>query len=294
MNPYVLLGLSMTVALVSGIGTKLFLSRYNKGNATRYFFQSVTAALSVLILAVWSGSFKISLFTLLLGLCFGMLTAIQQIFCMKAMEIGPWSYTAVISSLATIIPTLSGALIWKERIAPIQIVGIVLMLACICLASNLKRSEGATSLRWMIYCGITFVATGFIGVLQKWHQSTEYKGELNEFLIVALSVSAIYSAVLTLIACRKEGKSAGIGTLFRVVPIITMVLSGVGVALNNQWNLYLSGVLDSSVMFPVVNGGGLMLTTVAATVVFRERLSLKQWIGLAIGLISVILLCNPF
>ena len=47
-------------------------------------------------------------------------------------------------------------------------------------------------------------------------------------------------------------------------------------------------------MFPIVNGGGLMLTTLTATLLFKERLSKKQWIGLALGAIAVILLCNPF
>ena len=73
-----------------------------------------------------------------------------------------------------------------------------------------------------------------------------------------------------------------------------MAVSGIAVALNNRLNLLLSGLLDSSVMFPVVNGGGLILTTLSATLLFRERLSGKQWIGMAIGTLAVILLCNPF
>lgn len=294
MNPYVLLALSMSVALISGMGTKLFLDRYNKSAATRYLYQAVSAIVAVVILAIWNGSFKVSLFTVLLGLGFGLLTAVQQIFCMKAMEVGPWSYTAVISSLSTIIPTLSGAAIWKEKVAPVQIVGIVLMLICICLASDLKKSKTRANVKWIIYCGITFVSTGMIGVLQKWHQNTAYKGELDEFLVIALAVSALYSVIAMLISCRGAGVGKSLKPVIGWVPVIAMLVAGAGTALNNRWNLYLSGVLDSSVMFPIVNGGGLMLTTLAATLVFRERLSVKQWIGFGIGLVAVILLCNPF
>ena len=72
-----------------------------------------------------------------------------------------------------------------------------------------------------------------------------------------------------------------------------MVLSGVFVAINNKFNLYLSGVLDAAVFFPIVNGGGLVLTSVASVILFREKLSKKQWIGVIIGILSVILICNP-
>ena len=41
-------------------------------------------------------------------------------------------------------------------------------------------------------------------------------------------------------------------------------------------------------------GGGLVLTTLAAVLLFKERLSVKQWIGVAFGIISVVFLCNPF
>lgn len=52
--------------------------------------------------------------------------------------------------------------------------------------------------------------------------------------------------------------------------------------------------MDSAIFFPIVNGGGLVLTTLAAVLLFKERLSVKQWMGVAFGIISVVFLCNPF
>ena len=86
---------------------------------------------------------------------------------------------------------------------------------------------------------------------------------------------------------REKGRTA-----WRLLAI--MLASGVCVAANNKYNLYLSGVMDSAVFFPIINGGGLILTTLAAVVMFGERLSKKQWIGIALGIASVIFLCDPF
>ena len=130
--------------------------------------------------------------------------------------------------------------------------------------------------------------------MQKIHQSSEHKGELNAFLVVAFAVSFVFSVTLMLISKSREKapiieKTEGgkINWFF----IALMIFSGIFVAVNNKLNLYLSGVMDSAVFFPLVNGGGLILTTLCAFFLFRERLSLKQWIGLASGTVAVLMLC---
>jgi drug/metabolite transporter (DMT)-like permease len=49
--------------------------------------------------------------------------------------------------------------------------------------------------------------------------------------------------------------------------------------------------MDSAVFFPLVNGGHLVLTTLSAVVFFREKLTVKQWIGVGVGILSVLCLC---
>ena len=73
--------------------------------------------------------------------------------------------------------------------------------------------------------------------------------------------------------------------------LVLFAIGGVTAALNNQFNLYLSGVMPSAVFFPIVNGGGLVLSTAASVLLFREKLSVRQWIGLAMGTVSVLMLC---
>ena len=73
-----------------------------------------------------------------------------------------------------------------------------------------------------------------------------------------------------------------------------MAIGGICTAANNKFNLFLSGALPTAIFFPIYNVGILILTTLSAIVIFKEKLSLKQWIGVAIGIISVICIRNPF
>lgn len=48
--------------------------------------------------------------------------------------------------------------------------------------------------------------------------------------------------------------------------------------------------MDSAIFFPLVNGGGLLLAVLKAILYFRERPTRLQYIGIAAGVISVLLL----
>jgi drug/metabolite transporter (DMT)-like permease len=131
--------------------------------------------------------------------------------------------------------------------------------------------------------------------MQKWHQSTVYAGELNAFLVIAFIIACVYSTVMSLISLRKMPKT---DEPFKVrfpflalIPILVVALAGACGAVNNMFNLFLSGKMDSAVFFPIVNGGGLILSTVCAIILFRERLTIRQWIGMGFGVVAVFLLC---
>lgn len=291
--------ISMSAALGGGILKKYFLNGYS-GNATaRQTYNMAVSIVAAIILFCWGGMGPFSPFTILLGVVFGIITAVQQISNLKALECGPWSYTSVIISLSTLIPALSGALIWQETLQIPQIVGMVFLVVCFVFSVETKGEEKNASIKWLIWCAVAFLCTGFIGVMQKFHQSSDYKNELNAFLVTAFVVSCVYSFISVLIMANKkeqdEKTEKAKDNRFRFVfPIVLMVVSGICVAVNNKLNLYLSGVMDSAVFFPIVNGGGLVLTTIAASILFKEKLTKKQWIGLVVGICAVIFLANPF
>lgn len=351
MNRVTSLIVSMAANWTGGVAKKYFTNRFGGPAVTRHIYNAVGSLVCAAVFLRWGGFGTASTFTLLLGVVFGIVTAVGSIASLKAIEIGPWAYTTVITSLSMLIPTLSGVLLWHEPIRVLQIFGMVLMVVCLILSvdTDADAEKRKASLRWLLFCAISFVCTGSIGVMQKWHQSSPFRGELNAFLTVAFVISFLYSAVSALILLCGKRKAAGAGepgssgrmpaasvaagaeittqqeagkedaasqreaeeseaprreaeesaasrrgaagNKAKWIALFLMVTGGVCAALNNKLNLYLSGVMPSMIFFPLVNGGGLILTTLSAFLLFRERLSLRQWIGLAAGFLAVLLLC---
>lgn len=291
MSDTLMLILSMAACLLGTIIRKYYTDKTGGNLRWIYIFNIVTSLLTCLILLVWGGIGSVSLFTLLLACLFGFVTVAQTVFQLKALETGPMSYTTVICSFSSLISALSGAMFFGEALGIMHIIGMVLMAGSFLLAVEKKDGQKATSFRWLVYCIITFVCTGGIGIMQKLHQSSAYSQELNAFLVIAFGVSAVASLPLML-AAPKGHVQPGKKTAWLLIG--TLILCGASIALNNKWNLYLSGVMESAVFFPIVNGGGMVLNTLAAVLLFREKLTWKQWLGIALGIASVIFLCDPF
>lgn len=289
---------SFLAALISyvagGVLKKETLRRYGSGPARFQLFNALSSFAAVLFLLAMGLPKSISTFTVVLGILFGLVVAGQNLASLQALELGPLSYTMVICSLSTLIPTLSGALIWGETVSPVQYVGIGALVVCFILSSAEEGESKKGSLKWLVWCLVAFLCAGAIGVIQKWHQNTPWKDQQEAFLLVALSVSALFSTgALAICVLRKKAEPEARGYL-ALLPLLIMTVFGFCVALNNKLNLYLAGVMDSAVLYPVMNGGTLMGTTLCACLIFRERLTKRQWIGLAVGIVAVILLCDPF
>ena len=124
-------------------------------------------------------------------------------------KIGPFGYTTVIVSLSTAITALSGAIFWHESLNAFKVIGIVLMLGCFALAVDTDNKDGKkANWTWFLFCIITLLTCAGIGLLQKVHQTSEYKNELMGFLIVAFVTSSIISLGGYFVFRKKENAIA--------------------------------------------------------------------------------------
>lgn len=292
MNDIIILIVSMAFALSGGIISKHLSFSYKNSFVIYNFYNSVMSLVAAFVLIIMSSTLKASSFTIFLAITFGAVTGLQITTRQLAFREGSFAYTSMIISLSSLIPTLSGAVIWGEKIKLIQIVGIALMVICFVFSVDTKEKKKESKGKWFFSCFAAFLCTGLIGVMQKWHQSSFYKDEIDSFLIISFLFSFAFSAFLAFFGARTEKKNDdGKKSVFAILPIALMVFSGVCAALNNKYNLYLSGVIDSAVLFPILNGGGMILNLLAALAIFREKLLLRQWCGILIGIVAVILLC---
>ena len=289
--------ISMAACLGAYLLKKVYSNRSSGGMTGVYVYSALGCIVSAIVLLLWGGFNGFSLFTVVLGLLFGLAISLQEIFMIRAFRAGSMAFTMVIVSCSTVFTALSGFFFFGEEIGVLQIVGIEFMVGSFIFATEKKQGEKKGGLVWLLFCALAFCFSGAIGFMQKTHQVSEsHKGEINSFLVISFTVSFLFSAALAIISMIKEKKplieKKKDGKVYWLL-LVLMVVNGICVGANHKLNLGLSGEIPSAVFFPVVNGGNLVLTTLSALLIFRERLTVKQWVGVALGIASVLFLCMP-
>ena len=186
--------ITMAANLISQITKNSFVKKYASA-ADKYLFIAFGGIVSVAVLFLFGGIKTLSPFTLLTACGFGALTLIQSYFMLRAYDSGSFAYTSVIVSLSTIIPAFSGAIFWNETLYPAQIAGIVLLVLCFALCVGKDKEKKQMSVKWLACVFLAFLSTGFIGVMQKVHQSSAYADELNGFLIISFLISVLAAGI---------------------------------------------------------------------------------------------------
>ncbi len=291
---YVLLVFSVLSTMVSGIINSSYGKKKAKNEADFQLFNlfgSIFCSVVILITAFLTSAAFPSVYTVVMGLIFGVVTALGTLFSVKALGTGPVSYTTLITTSSMIIPSLSGWIFFNENMEISKIFGIVLMLVSISLAVlNKEDSNRKHTLKWLVFSLSAGAFSGIVGVLQKIHQSSQHKNELMFFLVIAFAFSSIYSAVLLFVSKSKNIKPS-VKISLKNQNIYIFALFGIAVSIPNMINLYLSGVMESIIFFPVVNGANLLLMLVVSLLLFKEKLTKIRWLGFFIGCIAIGILC---
>lgn len=224
---------------------------------------------------------KISLYTVLLGIIFGVVTALSNLYKMLSLSKGPMHITLLITTSSMIIPTVSG-IFFGESFSLLKLLAVFILIGFIYLSLD-KSSEVKVSKKWFLYCILAFIFQGTVGVLQKVHQNSVHRDEVNVFLCMAFICSFIYSRI----GIKGNMKALKLGRK----NIILAFVCGLCTFCMNYLNLKLSGMLPSQLFFPLINGSTIILSSLMALIIFKEKLSKKQLVGLIGGICSLIGIC---
>lgn len=285
---YLLLLISVCTETGKNLAYDYFGKKKLKSESDVHLFSMVTYIGAVVFLLCTVGSFHVSSFTLLTSLGFAAVTLLSQFCYIKALACGPMSYTTFITCCAFVVSTAYGVIFEGDPFDIRKLICIVLLVAALALTMDLRR--GHYSKKWFFYVFGSMFFTGMIGVFQMLHQRSEYSGEIGMYLLISFIIMTVASAVIWLTSKRKH--VGGEKSDFRPISSLTGLglLAGLALGIAHRLNLYLSGVMPSAVFFPLVNGGLILLSTLASAVFFHEKISLKQWIGLISGTVIICVL----
>ena len=203
----------------------------------------------------------------------------------KSSQLNGVAVTSVATKMSLAIPVLFALLVYKESLSIWQGLGVLLALAAVYFASIKKKGLVIAS-KTLLLPFLVFIGSGVIDTTIKYIQ--------DEFLDE--SMYPIFSATVF-------GAAGTTGVLFllfnsKKTPIkrnLKNVLGGICLGIPNYFSIdFLLQALNnpkfnSASIFTINNVAIVMFTTFIGILLFKEKLQPKNWLGIGLAVISILL-----
>ncbi|RLD52584.1 MAG: hypothetical protein DRJ05_17320 [Bacteroidetes bacterium] len=205
-----------------------------------------------------------------------------HLFALSAQYAGV-AITAISSRMSVIIPVSLGFIIFGDTATFFKITGIILALAAFYLTFK-KDKPVIKNTGYALLPLFLFLAVGTNDSMMKVAEHYFIIDDFVVFLATAFGV-ALFLGIIGLIAQKKRNRE-----VFAIKNIIAGIILGL---LNWFSTLYFLKGLDIfqvSFFVPVFNVGVVALSAITGYLVFKERLSKQNWIGIALAIMAIILI----
>lgn len=194
------------------------------------------------------------------------------------------SVASVASKMSVVFPVIFAVIVYSEELSLLKITGITLALLAVYL-TTVKKDGGAFDRKKLLFPALLFIGSGIIDTtinyIDKTHVAT---GETPIFSAAIFGCAFIIGVIVIII--RRDFKITG-----------KTILGGIALGIPNFYSIVFllkalqpEHVGDSSTVYPINNVAIVMLSTIFGIILFKEKLITKNWIGIAIAIVSIVMI----
>ncbi|MBO5127375.1 MAG: hypothetical protein J6D10_07375 [Clostridia bacterium] len=293
--------LFILLALTCGI-TKGFCGKKTSGliasfpdamlfNAVRMLICIPIGLLFVLAYTGSAASLAVDSPTLLISAVSGISTSVFVVTWLAAVRTGAYMMVDIFPTLGVIVPVIACRIFFDEAVRWNQIAGILLLTAAAYIMCTYNRTIGKSeltpgSLLLLTVCGFSNGVTSFS---QKWfqYQSTADVSVYN-FYTYVISAAVLLFCWLAVHKKSAPADPAARRTIVRKLAVYVVIMS-LCLFLHSLFSTMAAGYLTSSQLYPLMQGGALVLSMLMCAIFFGERITLRCLVG--IGTAFAALLC---
>lgn len=288
---YLLLCVSIIAETLKNICNNHFGKNILHTTADSILFNAISGFGAFLFLLLTAKDLHISGYSFRMAVFFALITAAANYLSLRAVATGSMAISSLFVYLGgMMIPVIFGVLYYHQPVSIYQIFGCIFMIASFVLNISFQEKYKLTP-KWLFFAAGSFCMWGFTGICQQLHQNSPYAHELNGFLIYSFLIMNLFFLLIYFFLRKKDAAMHAYSV--RSKSSVYVLTAGIFIGLVYQVNLYLSGKLPSIVFFPLVNGGVMLLSALAAIFLFREKTDIRQKFGIIIGILAISLLGIP-
>lgn len=240
------------------------------------------ASLISLVFIIFKYGFQYSIEAILFGSALGILFAVTFVLYSKSIHLAGTALATVSARLSVLIPVLLSIIIFGESPNIKMIFGFALALATLYLFYLSLKNHGPKAERLGKYFYLFGLLTGigFIDFSLKIFERNFPIDEKGVFVFSIFFSAFIYT--ITYLIVKKISFDKGTFNLG--------LMLGVPNVLSIHFLLAALSVLPAIIVFPIQNIGVIVLTAIAAYLIWQEKINLYGKIAIAFGIAAILLL----
>ncbi len=194
--------------------------------------------------------------------------------------------TTVANKMSMIIPVIAGLYLFGEEKSVLKFAGVFLAIFAIYFSST-TGGKLSFNKKYLLLIVLVFIGQGIADSTLKWAQVHAVGPTESQVFFATIFFSASFFGLLYLIyEIIVKSHTFKLKTL----------LWGVILGIPNFFTLHFfmealkGGVLESSQIFPIVNMGVIVITATSGIVLFKQKLSGGNWLGILMAVIAIALI----
>ena len=286
--------ISMMFFFIQNASNKELGARYQTDTAALARFQLIAHAMMAVVLTVmeiptWKqDAAGFSLGMGLMALLYGILFLATVILVTKALSCGPVGTTTLVVNLSLVLSVTCGVLFFGDKITLTRILGIPCVLVTLVLSAVGGKSGQKGSTQWVILMLTAFLGDGLLAITQKTFVYLYPEGAIYFFLMISVFCGLIADGIICFANKGKPSEPLQ-GNKLTVFVLLAMVV-GVSTVFGTSYTMKALTELDSVVVFPIRQGGLILIMTLYGIIRFKDKFDWKTAVMLITGIGGIVLL----
>lgn len=194
------------------------------------------------------------------------------------------SVASIAGKMSVVIPIIFGIIVYNESVNFVKVIGIILALIAVYLSSA-KSDTNPVKFKNLIFPLLLFVGSGVLDTGIKFIETSSVSDGEEPLFLATIFGCAFILGIFVVITQMINGK-------FKLH--YKNILGGILLGIPNYYSMEFllkafKTDLESSTLFTINNVGIVLLTAVFALLFFKEKLIKKNWIGIGLSIISILL-----
>ena len=164
----------------------------------------------------------------------------------------------------------------------------MLLIICAVILNSVEKKTGRQSAKFILLCIVVFLLNGATSVVSKIHQiETRYAIVSADSFVVLKNIVrfVFFTIILPFFGQKREEPRKKLTGKIYFIMLMSAIVNGVAYMLQ----LIGAASLPATVLFPIVTGGTIVCTSLFDKICFKEKLSRKTKISIAICVLALIL-----